>query len=70
MNRVPALRRWLDEQQEKDSAKTQEWLAAELRISSPFLSQLLSGQRTPSLELSLRIEAFTGIPPRELVVSA
>jgi transcriptional regulator with XRE-family HTH domain len=59
------LRAWLDLQQEKDKSKTQDWLAGEIGISSPFLSQILSGQRTPSLNTAARIEELTGIPARE-----
>jgi len=35
-------------------------LADRLGISQAFLSQLLNGRRTPSLELAVRIERLTG----------
>lgn len=34
------------------------------------MSELLSGQRTPSLELAIRIEKLTGIAPRDLAVAS
>ncbi|MCR4376283.1 MAG: helix-turn-helix domain-containing protein [Acidobacteria bacterium] len=56
-----ALRQWLNSREE-----TQTWLADQLGISDAFASELLSGKRTPSLSLAVRIETLTGIAPRDL----
>lgn len=37
-------------------------LATRLRISEPYMSQLLSGRRTPGLELATDIMVLTGVP--------
>jgi transcriptional regulator with XRE-family HTH domain len=37
--------------------------AAELHVSRPYMSQILSGERRPGLVLICRIAARTGIPP-------
>jgi transcriptional regulator with XRE-family HTH domain len=39
--------------------------AAELTISRPYMSQILSGARRPGLMLICRIAARTGIPPQD-----
>lgn len=39
--------------------------AAELTISRPYMSQILSGARRPGLMLICRIAARTGIPPTD-----
>ena len=51
------LREWLQrsKQQQKD-------LAANLKVSDAYLSQILSGLRRPKLELMMTIEAMTGVP--------
>ena len=50
-----------------DTDTNQEQLATRLGISQPFLSMLLSGQRKPSVDLALRIEAETGVSVRAQV---
>lgn len=42
-------------------------LARRLEISEAYLSQVLSGQRTPSKKLAQRISALTGIPVLNLL---
>lgn len=60
-----ALRDWLERER-----RTQDWLAGELEISTPFMSQIVSGKRVPSLPLALEIERITGISPRDLMAVA
>lgn len=67
--RITPLREWQEAAHAKDRAKTQHWLADQLGISDSFMSDLLSGKAAPSLDLAVRIEALTGIPPRELAVA-
>lgn len=59
------LRVWLEGQ----NGKTQVWLAEQLGISTSFLSEILSGDATPSLQLAVDIENLTGIPARELAAA-
>lgn len=49
---------------------TQSQLAERLGISQPFLSQIINGQRTPSLDLAALIEDKTGVPMRTLAKEA
>ena len=49
----------------KKQRLTQSALAAELGISNAHLSELLSGQKYPSLTLASRIQNITGIPAAE-----
>lgn len=44
---------------------TQRQLATEFGIEAAHLSLILSGHRRPSLDVAVRIEALTGIPPRD-----
>lgn len=53
----------LAEYRDRSTLKQYE-LAERLGIHEAYLSQLLSGARRPSRELSLRIEDQTGIPVR------
>ena len=46
----------------KRSQRTSTQLAAQLSISRPYMSQLLTGKRTPSMELAARIFEVTGVP--------
>lgn len=48
---------------------TQVALAAKLQISQAHLSLILSGQRSPSIELAALIEDETGVPMRSFVSS-
>ena len=41
---------------------SQRRMASDLGISEPYLSEILSGKRTPSKRLALRISERTGIP--------
>jgi transcriptional regulator with XRE-family HTH domain len=54
------LRAWL-----KTSRRSQVSLAKELGISTPYISMLLAGQRTPSLPVAKRLQEITGIPAAE-----
>lgn len=56
-----ALARWFNR-----SGFTQREVAARLEISEAHLSHLVNGERTPSLDLALRISDLTGIPVAEL----
>jgi transcriptional regulator with XRE-family HTH domain len=49
---------------------TQGELARRLRISQAHLSQIMSGQRSASLELAILIEDETGVPMRSLTREA
>jgi transcriptional regulator with XRE-family HTH domain len=49
----------------KRKKHTQQWLAGQLGISKSHMSQILSGQRRPSLTLALRLEELTGVPVRD-----
>ncbi len=59
MAKQKTLREWLDEHD-----KTQTWLAEKLDISVGAVNDILSGRRTPGLQLAIKIEDLTGIPPR------
>jgi len=48
------------------SGYTQREIAARLEITEQHMSHLVSGSRTPSLALALRISELTGIPVAEL----
>jgi transcriptional regulator with XRE-family HTH domain len=50
---------WLE-----SKGKSRAALAGDLGISPSHLSLILSGERTPSLELAVAIERLTGIPPK------
>lgn len=54
----------------EDTETTQAELAEKLGISQPFLSQIVNGQRSPSLELAALIEDKTGVPMRALAKEA
>lgn len=49
----------------KRAKKSQNALAIELGISRPYLSQILSGKRRPSLPLAFELERALGIPAIE-----
>ena len=51
------LRAWL-----KRSNLNQKDLAAQLRITDAFLSQLITGKRRAKLEILMLIEDITGVP--------
>lgn len=51
----------------KSTRTTQSALAAELGISDSHISEVLSGQASPSMVLADRIENLTGIPMRAFV---
>ncbi len=57
---IRRLQKWLDEQ-----GQSQVWLAEQLGVTPSMVSQILSGDRSPSLKLAARIEDLTGIPTRE-----
>ena len=59
------LREWLDR-----SKQNQRVFAGKLGVSDPYLSQILSGQRRPKLELLMTIEAVTGVPVSSWVDTA
>ena len=42
-------------------------MARSLRVSKPYVSMILGGQRQPSLVVAARIEKVYGIPPRDFV---
>lgn len=44
------------------SRQKQYEVAADLRITESYLSQVLSGRRRPGLDIAVRIETLTGIP--------
>ncbi len=56
----------LAEYKEKNGLTGRE-LARRLEISDAYLSQVLSGQRTPSKKLARRISSLTGIPVLNLL---
>ncbi len=47
--------------------RTQDWLAARVGVSPPYLTQIIAGQRTPSLPVAVDLENVTGIPAREFL---
>lgn len=49
---------------------TQTALAAAVGISEPHLSQILSGDKRPSLGVALRIESLTGVSVRDIAREA
>jgi transcriptional regulator with XRE-family HTH domain len=51
----------------EQTGKTQRYLATKLGITPAYVSFLVSGDRQPSLDLALRIEALTGVPLESLV---
>lgn len=51
------------------TGKTQRWLAEQLGVSRGYVSLIASGERQPSLTVSLRIEKLTGVPIQSLVPS-
>jgi transcriptional regulator with XRE-family HTH domain len=53
------LREWLD-----DRDQTQTWLADQLDISVGMVNDILQGRKSPGLQLAIKIEKLTGIPPR------
>lgn len=50
--------------------KTQDWLAEQLGVTSSYVSFLLAGKRTPSLDVAIKIERLTGIAPRHFAGAA
>lgn len=54
----------------KRRKKTQEWLAAELGISTAYLSLILSGQRRCPLTVAIAFEKLTGISIAEVAEAA
>jgi plasmid maintenance system antidote protein VapI len=58
-----ALRAWMD--RTKHSTLD---MAVLLQISQPHLSHLMTGGRTPSLALAVRIAQLTGIPAEAWVL--
>jgi transcriptional regulator with XRE-family HTH domain len=56
------VRRWLWRQD-----LTQGWLAKKLGVSDPYLSQILSAKRPPSITVAFEIERITGVPARTFV---
>lgn len=50
--------------------KTQDWLAEQLGVTASYVSLLLAGKRTPSLDIATKIERITGIAPRHFVGAA
>ncbi len=51
------LREWL-----RRSLMSQRDFAAKISVSDGYLSQMLSGNRRPKLEMLMTIEAETGVP--------
>ena len=68
MNITPGVKR-LHAVLEK-SAITQRAMAGRLKVSEPFLSQILSGQRRPGLDLAAEIERLYRIPARDFARKA
>jgi len=56
------VRMWLT-----DRGHDQLWLAREVRIAPSYLTQLLAGQRTPSLPVAVALEDVLRIPAREFL---
>jgi antitoxin component HigA of HigAB toxin-antitoxin module len=46
------------------------WLADQVGVSANYVTMILSGQRTPSLDVAARLEDITGIPARKFRASA
>ena len=44
----------------KEGGKTRSEFARRIGISAPYLSEILSGSKRPSLDLAFKIEAETG----------
>jgi transcriptional regulator with XRE-family HTH domain len=61
--------RTLAEWFEQNPLKTQADLAESLGVVPSYVSMLVNGERTPSLELALRIEGITGVPVSALVAT-
>lgn len=49
---------------------TQEDIAAKLGVTASYVSFLLSGDRSPSLRLAVKIQSLTGIKPTAFVEAA
>lgn len=49
------------------TGRTQQWLADQLGVDRSYISLIAGGKRQPSLRLSLRIEALTGVAIKSLV---
>lgn len=65
--RSHTLKRYLRETTVDGRPMTQRVLAHRLGISQPYLSQIMRGLRTPSLELAADIERETGVSMRSLL---
>jgi plasmid maintenance system antidote protein VapI len=49
------------------SGRDTAFVASALQITTPHVTHLVKGSRTPSLRLAVRIAALTGIPPSDWV---
>jgi transcriptional regulator with XRE-family HTH domain len=47
----------------------QRWLAGELGITASYVTMILNGRRTPSLQVAKRLEDLTGIPATAFIRS-
>jgi transcriptional regulator with XRE-family HTH domain len=54
----------------KRRRRNQGWLAEQVGISEPHLSRILTGKRTPSLPIAVKLEAATGVPARDFARAA
>lgn len=63
--KIHPLRDWL-----QTHGRTQQWLADELGISLQAVNGYVTGYRQPSLTLAAKIEELTGIPAKDLALSA
>lgn len=47
--------------------KSRAWLASEVEITEASLSRIINGHQTPSLAVAVKIEAITGVPPKDML---
>lgn len=59
MTGAQQLRDWMDRRRYNQAE-----LAQELGVQEAYVSMLLNGKRTPSLELAVKIEEHAGIPAK------
>lgn len=60
---VHPVRAWMGEH-----SVTQQRLALESGVSQSYLSRVLSGRNTPSIDLALRLAASTGLPWADIML--
>lgn len=62
---IKNIKNWL-----KKNAHPQSWLAKQIDVSAPLVSQMLNGERKIQTKYLLRISTVTGMSPDELTKDA